>query len=367
MDAAVQFSAHERSKILESYFSTKSVVLIQREFRREFPGRKTPCRKTITKIAEKFWNTGSVGNGNKGHGGRYVTVRTRANVQTVRKYLEQSPWKSTWRLSQEVGISRTTAQRIIHNDLKLFLYKVQIVQKQTDTNKDKGVNFVKPSVKESRTTQVILAWFCLVMKPIHLSGHVNKQNMRFWASQEPHKHTQQPLSKEKVTGWRAIGKWRIFGSYFSEDNDSNRVTVNAERYILMIRRKCVHAMRRKRDIDMNTVVFQQNGAPPRCSNRTLEYLRQYFPGDRLISRWTDNLWPPYFPDLNPPDYFLWGYLKDRVSENNPQTTEVLKDNIRKEIRRITQEMLKRVVGNFNVWGAAVIQRRGAWIEHIINY
>ena len=91
MDAAVQFSVHERSKILESYFSTKSVVLIQREFRREFPGRKTPCRKTITKIVEKFWNTGSVGNGNKGHGGRYVSVRTRANVQTVRKYLEQSP------------------------------------------------------------------------------------------------------------------------------------------------------------------------------------------------------------------------------------------------------------------------------------
>ena len=292
MDAAVQFSVHERSKILESYFSTKWVVLIQREFPREFPGRKTPCRKTMTKIAEKFWNTGSVGNGNKGHGGRYVTVRTRANFQTVRKYLEQSPWKSTWRLSQEVGISRTTVQRIIHNDLKLFLYKVQIVQKQTDTNKDKGVNFVKPSVKESRTTQVILAWFYLVMKPIHLSGHVNKQNMRFRASQEPDKHTQQPLSKEKVTVWRAIGKWRIFGSYFSEDNDSNRVTVNAERYILMMRRKFVHAMRRKRDIDMNTVVFQQNVAPPHCSNRTLEYLRQYFPGDRLISRWTDNLWPP---------------------------------------------------------------------------
>ena len=141
MDAAVQFSVHERSNILESYFSTKSVVVTEREFRREFPGRKAPCRKTITKIAEKFRNTGSVRNDNKGHGGRYVAVRTRATVQAVRKHLEQSPRKSTRRLSQEVGISRTTVQRIIHNDLKLFPNKVQILQKQTDVNKEERSEF----------------------------------------------------------------------------------------------------------------------------------------------------------------------------------------------------------------------------------
>ena len=81
------------------------------------------------------------------------------------------------------------------------------------------------------------------------------------------------------------------------------------------------------------------------SNRTLEYLRHNFPWDRLISRQTDNPWPSYSQDLNPPDYFLRGYLKDRVCENNPQTRE---DIIRKEIRRIAQEMLNRVVDNFIV-------------------
>ena len=72
---------------------------------------------------------------------------------------------------------------------------------------------------------------------------------------------------------------------------------------------------------MNTIVFQQDGAPPHCSNRTLEYLRQYFPGEKLISRRTDNPWPTYSPDLTPPDYFLWGYLKARVSQDNPPTIE----------------------------------------------
>ena len=78
--------------------------------------------------------------------------------------------------------------------------------------------------------------------------------------------------------------------------------------------------------------------------------------DRLISRQTDNPWPSYSQDLNLPDYFLRGYLKDRVCENNPQTRE---DIIRKEIRRIPQEMLNRVVDNFNVRVAAVLSYSSA--------
>ena len=102
---------------------------------------------------------------------------------------------------------------------------------------------------------------------------------------------------------------------------------------------------------------------PHFSNRALKYLRHNFPWDRLISRQTDNPWPSYSQDLNPPDYFLRGYLKDRVCENNPQTRE---DIIRKEIRQIAQEMLNRVVDNFIV-RVLLIQQRSAWNEHSINY
>ena len=52
-----------------------------------------------------------------------------------------------------------------------------------------------------------------------------------------------------------------------------------------------------------------------------------------------------------PAYFLREYLKDRVCENNPQTRE---DIIRREIRWIPQEMVDRVVDNFNVRVAAVL-------------
>ena len=99
------------------------------------------------------------------------------------------------------------------------------------------------------------------------------------------------------------------------------------------------------------VFCSRNKAPSHFSNRKLEYLRHNFSWDRLISRQTDNSWPSNFQDLNPPDYFLRGYLKDRVYENNLQTRE---DIIRREIRWIPQEILNRAVENFNVRVAAVL-------------
>ena len=135
----------------------------------------------------------------------------------------------------------------------------------------------------------------------------------------------------------------------------------------MMMRKFIPVLRRKRGVDMNTVIYQQDGATPHCSNVSLEYLRRYFPKDRLISRRTDKPWPAHSLDLSPADYFLWGYLKERVYANNPQAIEYLKANIRQEILRIPSDMCDHDVRNFNVRVATVIQRRGVWIKHVINY
>ena len=78
---------------------------------------------------------------------------------------------------------------------------------------------------------------------------------------------------------------------------------------------------------------------------------------------TDNLESPFFQNLNLPDYFLWGYLKDQVYEDNSPTIEILQKNIKREIRRIPADFLERVIDNFNINAAGVIQQREAWIKH----
>ena len=63
-----------------------------------------------------------------------------------------------------------------------------------------------------------------------------------------------------------------------------------------------------------------------------------FFGYRVISK---GLWPPRSPDLTPPDYFLWVYIKGRFYQNKPRTTDALKANITEEIQALTTEVMAR--------------------------
>lgn len=72
-------------------------------------------------------------------------------------------------------------------------------------------------------------------------------------------------------------------------------------------------------------------------------LRQIF-GQRIISRNSEINWPARSPDLSACDYFLWGYLKERVYVNKPRTILELKANIVAEIRGL-QPQMKDVMEN----------------------
>jgi hypothetical protein len=67
--------------------------------------------------------------------------------------------------------------------------------------------------------------------------------------------------------------------------------------------------------------------------------------DRVISK---GLWPPRPPDLTPPDYFLWGYLKGRVYQNKPRTIDAMKANITEEIQAVTADVLARTFQNMTL-------------------
>jgi hypothetical protein len=108
--------------------------------------------------------------------------------------------------------------------------------------------------------------------------------------ENPHLFHDVPLHSLKTGSWCAISRKRIVGPTFFSDcwkiqRDHNAVIslLNEERFCWL----------------------QQDGATSHTANSTTEMLNQYF-DDRIIS---NHLWSPRSPDLTPPDYFLWGYLK----------------------------------------------------------
>ena len=69
--------------------------------------------------------------------------------------------------------------------------------------------------------------------------------------------------------------------------------------------------------------------------------------------------------MNPPDFYLWGYAKDRVYENNPRTIADLKLEITRVIRAIPAEECSRVIDNFGRRVQVCLQRHGGHLEHVL--
>ena len=71
-----------------------------------------------------------------------------------------------------------------------------------------------------------------------------------------------------------------------------------------------------------------------------------------------------FTGLEPPDFYLCGYLKNRVYGKIPQTIPDLKTATTVAIRAIPREECRRVIENFARRIQMCLQRQGAHLEHI---
>ena len=69
--------------------------------------------------------------------------------------------------------------------------------------------------------------------------------------------------------------------------------------------------------------FQHDGAPPHYGCYVSQWLDENVPR-KWIGRHGPIEWPARSPDLTPPDFILWGLMKDLVYREKPRTIQELK-------------------------------------------
>ena len=217
-----------------------------------------------------------------------------------------------------------------------------VVQELSERDYETCANLSRDILQSIPPTSVAI---CSDEAHFHLSGMVNKQNFRYWSQNNPRELHQRPLHSPKVTDWCAMGSFGVWGPYFFEEEDAT-VTVTSHRFCEMLetflRPKVAQLLA---DYEPDDVWFQQDGARSHTSRRSLGILQIIFPS-HVISLRGDIGWPPRSPDLNPCDFFLWGYVKSKVYEHRPSTLEHLKAAITEEVNAIPHNMLERVMVNF---------------------
>lgn len=373
-----QFALHERGWLLERYFRSygagrgggPSLKIVKEAFELQFH-KSAPTKKNILCIVKKFRATCSVQNGNKGHSGRPRKSRTNENAGRVFEKVLNSPKKSQRRISKELSppITRTSLQRIL-KDLGAFSYKIQILHEMRPCDFASRRAYCSRVLANLYEDQTYLDnWWWSDESHFLLSGHVNRQNMRFLGWSSPEEYEQRPLHSEKVTVWCALSRHGIIGPYFFEDDNGAAVTVNSTRYRETVIERFhgdLFAFCDLNGLDFDAQVFQQDGASCHTGFGNLAYLEYLFP-DHLISRKSEFPYPSHSPDLSPLDAFLWGLLKQECFHDPvPHTTAMLKTNIAKTIASVSplscDAMVEKIVQRMET----CLSRNGEHIEHVLR-
>lgn len=89
--------------------------------------------------------------------------------------------------------------------------------------------------------------------------------------------------------------------------------------------------------DLGDIWFQQDRVTAQTAIISMTKLRQIFP-TRLVFLRGNLGWPAKSPNLSISDFFLWGYLKEKVFKHRPHTLEELQSRIKEEIAATPVDM-----------------------------
>ncbi|XP_073828918.1 uncharacterized protein [Musca autumnalis] len=250
---------------------------------------------------------------------------------------------------------------IMHKDMNLHAYKVQLAQELKPFDHSKRREWAEwwqemATVDDQFSKKII----CSDEAHFHLSGLVNKQNSRNWANENPRVIVEKPMHPQRVTVWCGLWAGGIIGPYFFQNEAGQAVTVNGVNYRETITNFLCPELE---DMDVDDMWFQQDGATCHTANETMALLHNKFNG-RVISRYGDVNWPPRSCDLTPLDFFLWGYLKEKVYVDKPATIQELKDEIIRRINGIEPPLCLRVIENLDHRMEVCSRGRGAYLADI---
>lgn len=355
----------EKTFCIEAYISSKSYRTTRSLYLKKFgfdrrKADQAPSKTLISKWLSNF----QAGTLERRRGsGRKRSVRTEDNISSAKDSVLSSPKRSVRHRSQALGVSKSSLHRILKRDLHMRPYKLQLCQKLTVPDQQKRLRMAKWFEQHSAVLDRV--WFS---DEAHfwLTGHVNSQNAVHWGTEKPDEVLTAPLHSEKVTVWMAMRRGGgVIGPFFFEDENGDVVTVNQERYVQQALVPFWEKLGEKVGADRREEWFQQDGATPHTAQKSLQWLKEKF-DKRLISLKTDVEWSPNSPDLSPLDFFLWGYMKDRVYAHKPRSTHELKEAIRSEARQIPQQMIDNAVTHLEtVRLPMVLRRKGSHLEHLL--
>lgn len=337
--------------------SERNPLLAARIYAQRFPDRRHPRARDFGKVKERFERTGTVQYDQRTRG-RPATDGE--NEQLVLQSVVENPHTSSRTISQQLQISQSSVSRITLKN-KFHPYHVQLVQGLTQNDFIERQNFClwarNMEQQENGFCNNILFTDEATFKK---NGKVNRHNFHYYNTQNPlfvreldHQH------RWSINVWGGVVRDRVVGPHFFDG------PLNGQAYLNFLRNE-FHLYLDDFQLDLyGRLWFQHDGAPPHSSRIVKQYLDEQFEG-RWIGRGGPVPWPARSPDLTKPDFFLWGYVHNRVYAAEVTTRENMKERIREAFRSINHSTLEAVNNSFLKRVDECIAQEGRHFEQILS-
>lgn len=315
---------------------------------------KSISHTTVGRIFKKFLSTGSVENEFKKPHAKWIMDEQEENV--LLDVIEHQK-TSLAAISNRTGSKPGTARNILKKN-KYHPYKPKFTNKLQE--RDLAIRFdfcawVQGELEENRT----FAKYILFSDEATFSsnGVVSSQNCRWWADENPKFIIGcKDQYSFKINVWCGIFNGRLIGPYFFQRN------LNAERYLTFLSTEIANEIDNMSLAERSKLWFQHDGASIHCTVEVRNYLDDLCRG-KWIGRYSQYPWPARSPDLTPLDFFLWGYLKQKVYQKRPfQNINHLERTIREVCSDMPPSFLRNTIKDFSRRTVTCMEREGRCTE-----
>ena len=279
-------------------------------------------------------------------------AQTSKTIQKVKHKLNQQ-MVSLRSLAKDYSISKSSAYRILKDNLKLCTYKMRIEPKLTEEHKNKRkkfVNWVGHNFRKEDTMRILFS----DEKIFDLDGMYNCQNQRIWSSSRDEADEKGGI-KEKQKFPQKVMVW--LGVCFKGVTSLvifDRETVD---HVVYIHKVFPVALKYGNKTFGKRWTFQQDGANPHIHHLTQKWCQDNFPS--FIDK---DHWPPNSPDLNPLDYCIWDEFEQCVNWKKVTSKATLVDELKRAVKKIRQDVVLQSCSSWTARLSRLLKNDGRYLK-----
>jgi len=209
-------------------------------------------------------------------------------------------------IDREHGIPQRTVSRVLRF-VKFHPYHIVLTQQLQARDFNRRLQFCNWARNQYQRDPYFFMYVLFTDEATFSNrGGLNRHNCHYWSNHNPHWQRNVEYQYEwSINVWGGIIGTHVIGPYFFDGH------LNRETYLRFLQNELPNLLENV-NLSRCRMWLQQDGAPAHRGRLTTTYLNEKFHRWIGIGSRTQE-WPAR-SDLMPMDFFLWGYVKEKVCD-----------------------------------------------------